>query len=347
MEQEKNNIKFIDTTGLEINNDSVINLYKTYDINDCVLVRTTDVFPMDKIIETPINGNAYGFGDSSILGDIIYEKVRKNYPKHSFDLSEGELFSCELQNYKVCFETCRQTIHFTLNGLVGSTAYGNFDNKPYVIFEPLKYHLDESLKGLRVEDVYFNDNMVLSNEATILISQQNFDKISNNLDYLEVLEKFNVYLYKGNQQVAVAKVLNELGYDSFLISSNGYVNGLDSDKAASQMYNFVCNFAKQNSFSQDLHFYSEINREDIKKRQEKSIEIDKQHIIYILNNSNVREELKNIIMGLLDYPQYLSAYTSELEKFVDEVGLENIKRLTLEFNNLYIESLNKSKNKSK
>lgn len=344
---EKEKIKFIDTAGLEISGDSIINIDKNYNLDDCILVRTTDIFPHGKIVQTPVNGNAYGFGDSSILGDIIREKVRKKYLNHSTDTNEEELFLQELQNYKVCFESCRQTIHFTLNGLVGSTAYGNFDNKPYVIFEPLKYHLDESLKGLRVDDVYFNDNMLLSDESVILISQDYFDKISNDLEYLETLKNFNVYVYKGNQQVAVAQVLNELGYDSFLVSSHGYSNGLNADKKASQMYTFVSDFAKKNNISVEPHFYSDINREDFTKRQEKALEIDKQHILYIMNNSNVSEELKNVIMEVLSYPQYLNAYTKELEKFVEEVGLENIKKLTLDFNNLYIENLNKSKSKFK
>ena len=45
--------------------------------------REGDLKPLfDKIVETPINGKAYGFGDSSILGEIIYEKLRKNYPNN-------------------------------------------------------------------------------------------------------------------------------------------------------------------------------------------------------------------------------------------------------------------------
>lgn len=73
-------IKFIDTTDMEINGDSVKYNTKEYTINDCVLVRTTDIFPMDGIVETPINGNAYGFGRSSIIGDAIAKKVREKHP---------------------------------------------------------------------------------------------------------------------------------------------------------------------------------------------------------------------------------------------------------------------------
>ena len=69
-------IKFIDATSMEVNGDSVDYIDKEYTINDCVLVRTTDIFPMDGIVETPINGNAYEFGRSSIIGEAISKKVR-------------------------------------------------------------------------------------------------------------------------------------------------------------------------------------------------------------------------------------------------------------------------------
>ena len=65
--EEKISLKFIDTTNMEVTGDSVDYSDKQYTINDCILVRTTDIFPKDGIVETPINGNAYEFGKSSIM----------------------------------------------------------------------------------------------------------------------------------------------------------------------------------------------------------------------------------------------------------------------------------------
>ncbi len=176
-------IKFIDATSMEVNGDSVDYIDKEYTINDCVLVRTTDIFPMDGIVETPINGNAYEFGRSSIIGEAISKKVREKHPNYYMTEEEGEKYSKELAEFDVCFETCRRTIHFAMNGLVGTTAYGNFDNKPFVIFEPLKYHIDPSLKCLRVEDVYFDNDMRLSNECSILLEENYLKENSNNLEF--------------------------------------------------------------------------------------------------------------------------------------------------------------------
>lgn len=350
MQEEKIKFKFIDATNMEVEGDSIEYSDKEYTIDDCILVRTTDIFPRNGIIQTPANGNAYSFGDSSFFGEIIRKKIKEEYPNHEFDVEQGEKYVEELNKFSVCFETCRSTIHFALNGLVGSSPYGDFSGKPFVIFEPLKYHLDESLKCLRVEDVYFDDDMQLSNESSILISEENFNKMSNDLEFLEELKKFKVYIFKGNQQVAVEQVLSDLGYDSFLISTNGYTNGLKTGMAASSMWNFTTEFAIKNNISLDRHFSSQINYEDAIKRQEKGKEIDKLHLKYILDNSNVSQELRiqleqllneNISDSLIKYMEPL------IEQLVDQVGLDVLEQLTKEFNNIYIEQLKISKNKVK
>lgn len=337
-------IKFIDTTYMEVEGDSVDYSDKQYTINDCILVRTTDIFPKDGIVQTPINGNAYEFGNSTILGEAIRKKLKEKHPNYYMTEEAGEKYSSELAEFNVCFETCRRTIHFAMNGLVGSTAYGNFDGKPFVIFDPLKYHLDESLKSLRVEDVYFDNDMRLSNECSILLEENYLKENSNNLEFLEQLKNFKVYVYRGNQQAAVSKVLSDLGYDSFLVSSNGYSNGLNDGYAASNMWRFVNEFAIENNISLDRHFNSQINYEDSINRQEKGKEIDIKHLTYILDNSTVSEELKNKIVSLLyENPYYLEPLMDEL---VQEIGLDQIKELTKQFNEMYISQLNSTKNKT-
>ena len=338
-------IKFIDTTYIEVNGDSIDYTDREYRIEDCILVRTTDIFPMDGIVETPINGNAYEFGKSSILGEAISKKVREKHPNYYMTEEAGENYSRELAEFDVCFETCRRTVHFAMNGLVGTTAYGNFEGKPFVIFEPLKYHLDQSLKSLRVEDVYFDSDMKLSNECSILLEENYLRENSNNLEFLEQLKNFNVYVYRGNQQAAVSKVLSDLGYDSYLISSNGYSNGLSDGMAASKMWRFVNNFATENNISLDRHFTSQINYEDSMVRQERGRQTDIKHLTYILDNSTVSEELKNKIVPLLyEHPSYLEPLMDEL---VQEIGLDQIKELTSSFNDLYIQELKSTKTRIK
>ena len=171
--EEKINVTYIDATGINEYGDS-INKGENYNIQDCILIRTTDIFPFDGIVRVPKNDNAYDFDDSSIMGSAIKTAIRSKYSSEYLNEQQQEILDKENKDYKVVFETCRSTVHFTMNGLVRSSTYGNFDDKPYVIFEPLKYHIDDSLKCLRVEDVYFDQDITLSNEACILISEEIF-----------------------------------------------------------------------------------------------------------------------------------------------------------------------------
>lgn len=336
-----NNIKLIDATNVEIIEDSIDNSNKEYSINDCVIVRTTDIFPFGGIVQTPINGNAYGFGSSLYFGEIISEMLRNKYPNRFINEEEEKNFFKELHEYEIVFETLRRTVHFTINGLVGSTAYGNFDNRPYVIIDPLKYHLDTSMKGLRVEDTYFDNDVFLSDERAIVIDEKTYNEISKDPNYIEDLSKFKIYVYKGNQQNAVALALNDMGYDSFMVSSHGYVNGVEENSPSSKMYDFVNNFAVTNNISRERHFYSEINYQDALERNKKSEEINMMHLMHILDNSNLPEEIIETIMFVANGKNEM---TGLMEKVIQQIGLEKLKTLTQEFNKNYIEKLQKGKN---
>ena len=334
-------IKYIDATNVEIIEDSLDNRDKEYSINDCVMVRTTDIFPFDGIVQAPINGNAYEFSKSTYFGEIIIKMLKDKYPNHFMDEEVSEKYSKELSEYAVVFETLRRTVHFTINGLVGSTAYGNFDNRPYVILEPLKHHLDTSMRGLRVEDTYFDNDVSLSDECAIVIDEKIYNEISKDTNYIEDLKGFKIYVYRGSQQNAVALALNDMGYDSFLVSSHGYVNGMEENSPSSKMYDFVNDFATANNISRERHFYSKLNYEDALARNEKSEEINKMHLMYVLDNSNIPKEVIDTIMYVLEVNDDI---THLLEQIINQIGFEKLKALTQEFNNNYIETLKKGKN---
>lgn len=337
----KPNIKYIDATNIEIIEESLDNSNKEYSTNDCVMVRTTDVFPLGGIVQTPINGNAYEFSKSMYFGEIIIKMLKEKYPNYFIDGDDAKNYSKELREYDVVFETLRRTTHFTINGLVGSTAYGNFDNRPYVILEPFKHHFDKSIKGLRVEDTYFDEDIYLSDECAIVIDEDAYNKIVKDPNYINDLSKFKIYVYKGDQQNAVSLALNDMGYDSFLVSSHGYVNGIDENSAAYKMYNFINKYAKENNIPQEKHFYSQINFEDALARNSKSEEINMMHLMYVLKNSNVSPELIDAINLTISMK---GDVTSLIEAVVKEVGLEKLKSLTKEFNSNYIKSLKTGKN---
>lgn len=65
--EDKLNIAYIDESMY----DTLTNVSKNdYTVDDCVMVRTTDIFPKDRMVITPKNGGAYGFGRSVIFEEF-------------------------------------------------------------------------------------------------------------------------------------------------------------------------------------------------------------------------------------------------------------------------------------
>lgn len=308
-----------------------------YNINDCVLIRKTGTFPKDNIVETPIHGFAYEFGTSTIIGDALKDKLREQY-------SDNNKFREELDKYGVYFETYRRTIHFTINGVVADSLYGQF-TYPYAIIEPLKHHVnDSSLKSLRVEDTYFTDDMKLSNESIVLIPEDEAISLEETYGF----NGMNIRTYKGSLEEAIKNVLTELGYDFFEVCDHGYRKGLDSGTKDSEMFEFIYEYSKNNGISQERHFYSEINYEDREKRQEEAEKIDELHLKYILDSGLVSDELIQKINELFEIRRYYKSKFNELmRQLIDEVGLNNLLVLTEQFNKMMVDLNTKKKNNKK
>ena len=194
---------------------------------------------------------------------------------------------------------------------------------------------------MSLEDTYFDNDVTLSNECAIVIDEKTFNKISSVPIYTKDLSKFKIYVYKGNQQNAVSLALNDMGYDAFMISSHGYVNGIEENSPSAKMYDFVNDFAQKNNIPQERHFYSKLNYEDALARNEKSEEINKMHLMHVLDNSSVLPEISEQIKLLLEYRQDI---TSLLKRVIEQIGFEQLKTLTGEFNKNYIETLKEGKN---
>lgn len=347
------NVTFLDCNSNKWKGDSRDIKEGSYTLEDLVLIRATDIFPFNGVIETPTHGGAYVYSNSSLLGDAISKALRKIY-------SDFEERVKEKRKYNIVFEYLRSTIHFTVNGLVGNHDFNNFDSRNYIIIEPLKYHInDNSLCSLHACDTYFNDDMVLSDEAVIIIPIDKYNEIKDKEEYVEVLKKFKIFVYSGkNEQLAVSNVLECLGYDSFLMGNNGYVNGFDEKTAAGKMWSFFDELRERYGKEFIRHMKSKFRLDDADANAECSKNVEKQYLEYLLVNSNVSsfviENIKNYKqLGLLDKIDEeevrLNYYNINdvMARLVEDIGLDNLLRLTKEFNEKYIEDLKKRKKNSK
>jgi len=122
----------------------------------------------------------------------------------------------------------RNTIHTALNGKVGSHLYGNWDDCPLIILDPLREHIDQ-VECIYSVDTYTFGSMKLSDEAIILIDADRFDEFySNNKEYIDN-NKDRVVLYSGDSTIVVSNLLSILGYAPEKVDQWGWNNKHDND----------------------------------------------------------------------------------------------------------------------
>ena len=69
------------------------------------MIRATDVFPKDRVIQTPKNGNDYDFGRSVIFEEAIVSKVKKIFSEPmSIEDEEEYLKQITLEYNKKCID---------------------------------------------------------------------------------------------------------------------------------------------------------------------------------------------------------------------------------------------------
>ena len=320
----------------------IINDYSDYDysIEDCVLVRTTNHFPFGGVIKTPINAYAV----AKFLPCGMDEAI-----KSILETIEEDKREEILNRLKVNQRVLRNTTHFAINGLVSSHMYGNFDSRPFIIIEPLKYHINsESLQSLRVEDTYFDDNIVLSTEATIIIRSDIYNQIKDDDNYKEELSRYRIYTYSGsNEKKAISEVLNKNGYDSFVVNDHGYSNGLYDEKPASKMYSFINQYRKNNNIGSEKHFYSKNREEVVNAMKNEALSIAYRIIEEMCKELHLESEQKELCR-IVRKEYYLSKEENEyLKSFILRYGFDNfvklIERINVEFNQELLEEKNSQK----
>jgi len=313
-----------------------MNNNEEYTINDCILVRTTDVFPFDGIVQTAEDG-------CRLIKSLPegFEYALRNL------LKDNKNINMILESLQIVQKTRRNTTHYCINGLVGSHATGNFQGRPFILFDPFKYHCDsKNLIGIRGEDTFFLGNLVLSSEAAILIKKEVYEIIKNDPLYMDTLSKLKVFIYdqkKESEEEAVKRVLNELGYDSFLIKGHGYDGIGGGNPKADKMDLFLSKFAQEHGISQEPHVSSDnyFERDDLET--EDSIEISLKIINEMCKHLNKDEEdtkyYKSIITNRVGSIGY---YKEDMENIIKEYGIDNlislISRINMEtINQIYEE----------
>lgn len=302
-----------------------------YKLEDCALVRTTHGFPFNHEVHTPIFDHLYDFALPEYFQFVITEVLKKYYP---------DTWQEEEKKYFTYYEILRDTLHFTINGLVKSSIYGNFDARPYIIIEPLKHQIDNPPLSLRAEDTFFEGNLTLSEECTLLIKYDVYEMIKNDPEYIEDLKKYRIIVYKGENEVqAVHNALEILGYDAFMISDHGYT---ERDGAAEKMTTLLNKLAQERGISQTKHRYTKNHKEEEALMAESNKRFDREYAEYILGygleHGCISEEFAEYVLEIIDKYNYFSAEHREaIKEMIELIGLERLAVLTAEFNEMKVQ----------
>ena len=120
----------------------------------------------------------------------------------------SEVVTVDGVSKEVEFYSHRLTAHFTINHRVLNTGAGegNWDDKKYMIIEPLETHTNQ-IDNWSINDCYTIGSLKLSDRAIIMVPIKDLGSIPK-----EILDEYNVVLYNGNPDVCLDNTLVMLGY---------------------------------------------------------------------------------------------------------------------------------------
>jgi len=304
--------------------------YKNYEPKDIMLVRTTNIFPKNRIIRTLANSSFIAKSSMNFICDAYQYEMDKEIVE-------------KLETYQMFY---RSTIHFAENGLVSSHLYGNFDNQDFIILEPLINQLDKSeFKNFAGQDTFIKGNVEISNDAIIIIKKENYERIKK--EYPEI-DNFNVILYEGikkekkeeylkdndnsmaqfdinDERAIVERVLIDLGYVPELIGSHYIIESPTSNKIRELNLSLG---EKYKTNAETKHNYTKEYTSDFEKTMEIVKLFDKELLLFFINkyNLNIKDTTPNRftameIVNLITIEEVIETikeFNSTIEKMQEE-----------------------------
>ncbi len=256
--------------------------------DELMLVRTTDYFPMDKKEEIIDEMNSTEIYLPDIIYAICSRIIAEEFPKINYEGKEinfvnknglfdfGKLYEFEktdmgqsiedrnkelVEQYGLVSSKYRSTKHFALNGLVSSHMYGNFSNRSYIFLDPFSEHKNDEMLNFNPVDTYYKVSrekpFTLSDKAILMIPISRYKEIVSNPEMRKQFSKYkDVTVFSGDEKTAVQMKLNELGIFSVEIGAQTI--------EPPALNNAMENFANKTGYVRDIHFNSEVDKEDTK-----------------------------------------------------------------------------------
>ena len=146
-------------------------------------------------------------------------------------------------DYKIDVPSKRRTVHFSMNGEVGSHSYGNWDSKKYAIIIPFNDIPKENIAAANPEDTWTKDSVRLTVNTWILCPKGEKKQVQAENPDINIIE------YEGEcvSDYANSFVTN-LGYRYEDVG----VHSWNDEKSSEE----ICEVISDNVFRRSVHYYS-------------------------------------------------------------------------------------------
>lgn len=198
------------------------------------------------IIDIPREYNEKGMESIVLVHKTDYiphsSKIRSNRDAKAIAGTIETKFN-DGSDYKIDVPSKRRTVHFSMNGEVGSHLYGNWDSKKYAIIIPFNDIPKENIAAANPEDTWTKDSVRLTVNTWILCPKGEKEQIQEENPNINIIE------YEGKCVSGYANsFVTNLGYRYEDVGVRYW-----NDKKSSEE---ICETISNNGFRRDSHYYS-------------------------------------------------------------------------------------------
>lgn len=319
------------------------------DIKNIALVRATNIIPFDGIVrpisEVPYLHKERGTEFYFAINDLLKNKgMLKEIDWTKLDeIDKIEKINNEiLKQYMPYNSDYNSMVLWSLNGLVPDDMNNTFSDKTCAIIEGLQEQIEQSeMISLVPTDTAIKGNIKLSNKATILISKERYEELSQKeKEQLTKLE-INIEVFEGDLKEAVNKELVKEGrYTAEDLSLKREYNGYIKSDTSDELINTIDKIAEERKIAQVLHWNVITGQNDeldklanVKDEFKNSLVVTefykKSFLKYLFTKMDIDNRIKEDALYSPETPQYMQSLCEE----IDRIGIDKYKGLIDEYNN--------------
>ncbi len=260
---------------------------------ELILVRATDVLPINGVV-IPSSKSKFllkpaGTNLTFAISDLLQEN--DNY---GFFVSEEETerFFKDMYAATPYSSEYSSVICSSINAIVPEDTFHaselNYENRPFIIVEPLKYHINDNLLSLTPYEAIIKGPVNLSKEAVLFV-----DITKTDVDFNHLNSNLRVINCNGNLREMVANYFKHMGYPFEELDSYGrYKKSETSELVDSEIQKVNENYGIDNK----KHKNTDIAKEDRERTIQLGDYYDDLFISCFTEEFNFPNEYKKIMI---------------------------------------------------